>query len=266
MRRRRRGFTLIELLVVVAIVAILAAILFPIFSAAREAGKRASCLSNLKQIGNALAMYRDEFDGWNPGIWVNRAPGGEFDDKASFWWVMLPYIKSHLGTSSRNVTKCPSAPWLKQEWTSKCCRKRIGFAYQINETGWLDSRMPEDVKKANCLAYSVVDSTIRHPTFLIHIADSMGWPGFGVGYQDGSNQDNENAPEDGAGPIGMSSNYPQPNEVIPLNGSGRIGSFGGTVCKIYGIRVSHQGANVLIYDGHVKNVRTTTGKNWGNYY
>ncbi len=48
---RRNGFTLIELLVVIAIIAILAAILFPVFARARENARRASCMSNLKQIG-----------------------------------------------------------------------------------------------------------------------------------------------------------------------------------------------------------------------
>jgi len=58
MRKSKKfGFTLIELLVVIAIIAILAAILFPVFSRAREQARKTACLSNLKQIGNALLMY-----------------------------------------------------------------------------------------------------------------------------------------------------------------------------------------------------------------
>jgi len=61
--RRKLGFTLIELLVVIAIIAILAAILFPVFAQAREAARKSSCQSNLKQIGTALAMYQQDYDG-----------------------------------------------------------------------------------------------------------------------------------------------------------------------------------------------------------
>ena len=63
--RCRRAFTLIELLVVIAIIAILAAILFPVFSQAREAARATQCRSNLRQIGTALSMYRNDYDGVN---------------------------------------------------------------------------------------------------------------------------------------------------------------------------------------------------------
>ena len=61
-QRIKRGFTLIELLVVIAIIAILAAILFPVFGRARENARRASCSSNLKQIGLGLMQYTQEYD------------------------------------------------------------------------------------------------------------------------------------------------------------------------------------------------------------
>jgi len=59
---RRRAFTLIELLVVIAVIAVLMAILMPALSRAREQGKRAVCLSNVKQFGLAWVMYADEND------------------------------------------------------------------------------------------------------------------------------------------------------------------------------------------------------------
>jgi prepilin-type N-terminal cleavage/methylation domain-containing protein/prepilin-type processing-associated H-X9-DG protein len=60
--QRKRGFTLIELLVVIAIIAILAAILFPVFARARENARRASCQSNLKQIGLGILQYTQDYD------------------------------------------------------------------------------------------------------------------------------------------------------------------------------------------------------------
>jgi prepilin-type N-terminal cleavage/methylation domain-containing protein/prepilin-type processing-associated H-X9-DG protein len=59
---RKRGFTLIELLVVIAIIAILAAILFPVFARAREAARRAVCLSNMRQLALAMIMYTNDYE------------------------------------------------------------------------------------------------------------------------------------------------------------------------------------------------------------
>ena len=59
---RRAGFTLLELLVVIAVIAILAGLLLPALNKARMAGQKAGCGSGLKQIGNAMIMYRNDYD------------------------------------------------------------------------------------------------------------------------------------------------------------------------------------------------------------
>ena len=63
---RRRAFTLIELLTVIAIIALLAAIIFPVFASVRGKARGAACLSNLRQIGTATLMYTQDYDGIVP--------------------------------------------------------------------------------------------------------------------------------------------------------------------------------------------------------
>jgi prepilin-type N-terminal cleavage/methylation domain-containing protein len=64
--RNRGAFTLIELLVVIAIIAVLAAIIFPVFATARGKARQTACLSNLKQLGTAIQMYAQDYDGLAP--------------------------------------------------------------------------------------------------------------------------------------------------------------------------------------------------------
>ena len=70
----RLGFTLIELLVIIAIVAVLAAFLFPVFERVRENARRASCASNLKQLAVAFTLYTQDNDDRMPGA-TDRARG-----------------------------------------------------------------------------------------------------------------------------------------------------------------------------------------------
>src|SRR4028119_299121 len=89
-RPTHRGFTLIELLVVIGIIAILAAILFPVFARARENARRSSCQSNLKQIGLGMLQYAQDYD---EKFMPFRDPNNA---NSPFVWpnIIQPYTKS----------------------------------------------------------------------------------------------------------------------------------------------------------------------------
>jgi prepilin-type N-terminal cleavage/methylation domain-containing protein/prepilin-type processing-associated H-X9-DG protein len=110
-----RGFTLIELLVVIAIIAILAAILFPVFARARENARRASCASNMKQLGLGVHQYTQDYDEKFPansryaadGVTLN--PGNTQADDFATTTVQNPFACIYPYVKNWQVYRCPSA-------------------------------------------------------------------------------------------------------------------------------------------------------------
>ena len=100
------GFTLIELLVVITIIAILAALLFPVFSRVREKARQTACFSNLKQIGLATKMYCSDWDERMPyckTMFNNSHSDIDPYHPLSPLVVLNPYIKNE------QIFVCPSA-------------------------------------------------------------------------------------------------------------------------------------------------------------
>ena len=92
------AFTLIELLVVIAIIAILAALLLPAFSRAKEQGKSAYCMNSLHQIDIAMKLYEDDHDGW-----LHHSTAGQPPNHGK--WYMSPRMKL-----ARRVIDDPNSP------------------------------------------------------------------------------------------------------------------------------------------------------------
>lgn len=128
---KRPAFTLIELLVVIAIIAILAAILFPVFARARENARRASCQSNLKQIGLGIMQYTQDYDERLPNAWI----GPDGNSKTGGWnyytQVGLPATQAAFDPTLGAIY-----PYLKSAQIFVCNSdtqgQRTGNSYSIN--------------------------------------------------------------------------------------------------------------------------------------
>jgi prepilin-type N-terminal cleavage/methylation domain-containing protein/prepilin-type processing-associated H-X9-DG protein len=115
MRHPSRGFTLIELLVVIAIIAILASILFPVFSRAREAARKSSCSSNVRQLTLACLSYAQDYDELLPCDYFPINPHTRLIGE------ILPYLKN------TQILYCPSASKMTVAPDVACTAANVGY-------------------------------------------------------------------------------------------------------------------------------------------
>lgn len=118
---QNQGFTLIELLVVIAVIAILAAILFPAFAQAREKSRQTSCLSNVRQVGLSIEMYRTDFD--------ERFPAGLGIAEGERLWAGEGWAgQCHPYTKNAGVFSCPT----DTRTLAGARNFRVSYGYNIN--------------------------------------------------------------------------------------------------------------------------------------
>jgi len=123
---------------VIAIIAILASILFPVFSRARAKARQTACLSNLKQFGLALDMYTQDYDEMLPAHNDDEPPYPAYDWRYdALICRLLPYVRNQQMYRCPDDRGCRPFGTPNERWWSYCFNR--GCEYGPNQPGWLSA-------------------------------------------------------------------------------------------------------------------------------
>jgi prepilin-type N-terminal cleavage/methylation domain-containing protein len=169
--KTRSAFTLIELLVVIAIIAILAAILFPVFAQARERARAASCLSNQKQLGLAIIMYKQDYDERVSGPYIYDGAWGDVNVLKWFPELMQPYMKN------RQIKRCLSGTNFI-DWASPATYdepNKYYIDYKWNSIWYWPCMIPAAPQSKHGFVHYQADAEVQEPAGTILLLEGS-WP------------------------------------------------------------------------------------------
>lgn len=228
----KKAFTLIELLVVISIIALLAAILFPVFQRARESARRSSCQSNQKQIGIGIMQYVQDYDDRVPLVSVAGPPNAATPWDTSmgpYGWAdsLQPYLQSV------QIYECPSDKYPHQKVSAPNAASYTDYFY--------NSQMCESAPTLLNRGKHLAQLTTASNTILLgewtgapYGYSRLNWPGGNLAY------------------VGL--NHTQ---WIPFVGTSttltEIGPVNYSNCQRH-----FEGSNYLFADGHVKWIQGDT--------
>lgn len=249
--RNSRAFTLIELLVVIAIIAILAAILFPVFARARENARRASCQSNMKQLGLGMMQYNQDYDEKMPNG-VLTSGWGTIHLGMGWGGQLYPYTKSV------QVYKCPSDS-TKMVGTFAANSSVVSYAYNagINSPNGGTETSPKALAALNSTAKTVVLFEVANSTGALATTGGEPTPpasdynlsAAGWGYDARIWMSGNASGMWATGPLGGRT---VPSADIATDPNINMNAQGGLGFYQYPYGRHLEGSNFLMADGHVK--------------